>query len=214
MGRAGAALCGATGRRHSTQWARNLTARAAANFSGIVCFSYGVQIGNLVGPKEDHYSPSFKLEGEALDTQWAHTATNYALSSTTDAAYRAPQAPLQVFRKSNPQMWEWTDKGVEEGTTRHEIYLKLPRPLTPGQRYSLNSRRTARSPRRFRFSSTTRACEPKRFRSIKPVITRAKPKKSRDCFSGSAMAAALIFRVSTAFKSWTTKAETSLFAAT
>jgi hypothetical protein len=45
---------------------------------------------------------------------------------------------LQVFRKSNPQMWEWTGEGKEEGTTRHDLFLKLPRALTPGKRYALN----------------------------------------------------------------------------
>lgn len=98
----------------------------------------GVQIGNLVGPKEDHYTPSFKLEGEPLNAAWAAIAANYSLSSTDDATYRAAQSPLQVFRKSNPQIWEWTNKGIEEGTVRHEIYLKLPRALTPGKRYSLS----------------------------------------------------------------------------
>jgi endoglucanase len=98
----------------------------------------GVNIGNLVGPKEDHYSPAFKLEGEALNTEWAKSPANYTLSSTDDAAYRVAARPLQVFRKSNPQMWEWTHEGKEVGTARHDIYLKLPRALTAGRRYRLN----------------------------------------------------------------------------
>ncbi len=98
----------------------------------------GVQIGNLVGSKEDHYTPSFKLEGEPLNTQWAANVANYRLSSDDDAAYRAAQPPLQLFRKSNPQIWEWTDKGKEEGTVRHDISLKLPRGLIPGKRYTLS----------------------------------------------------------------------------
>ncbi len=97
----------------------------------------GVQIGNLVGPKEDHYTPSFKLEGEPLNLEWVGNATNYTLSSGDETAGDVQQ-PLQVFRKTNPQIWEWTDKGKEEGSVRHEIYLKLPRALTPGKRYTLN----------------------------------------------------------------------------
>lgn len=98
----------------------------------------GEVIGDVVGMKEDFYTPVFKLEGEALNTEWAQSAANYALSSSDDATYRVAARPLQVFRKTNPQMWEWTNKGVEEGTTRHEIYLQLPRPLTTGKSYTLN----------------------------------------------------------------------------
>lgn len=97
----------------------------------------GVQIGNLVGPKEDYYTPSFTMQGEPLNTKWAQTAANYTLSSNDDEAYRVAGKPLQVFRKTNPQMWEWTNKGIEQSTARHDIYLKLPHALTPGKRYTL-----------------------------------------------------------------------------
>lgn len=97
----------------------------------------GQVIGDVVGPKEDHYTPVFRLEGEPLNVEWAAQADNYTVSSRDDAAGNA-QKPLAVFRKSNPQMWEWTDKGKEESTVRHEIYLKLPRALTPGKRYNLD----------------------------------------------------------------------------
>ena len=101
-------------------------------------FRNGKVIGDVVGPKEDHYTPVYKREGENLDAAKAVTATNYSLLSADDAAFAQPQQPLQVFRKSNPQVWEWTDKGIEESTVRHEIYLKLPRALTSGKRYTLS----------------------------------------------------------------------------
>lgn len=97
----------------------------------------GVKIGDVIGPKEDHYTPSFSMQGKPLDVEWARLASNYVLSSTDDDAYRISRQPLQVFRKTNPQMWEWTNKGIQESTARHDIYLKLPSALTPGKRYSL-----------------------------------------------------------------------------
>ncbi|MBC8140665.1 MAG: glycoside hydrolase family 9 protein [Armatimonadetes bacterium] len=97
----------------------------------------GVQIGNLVGLKEDHYIPSYELKGEKLDTAWAQDTANYSVSSEGDAAYSTATKPVAVFRKSKPEMSEWTNKGVKEGTARHELYLKLPRSLTPGKKYTV-----------------------------------------------------------------------------
>ncbi|MBC8134371.1 MAG: hypothetical protein H8F28_00610, partial [Fibrella sp.] len=97
----------------------------------------GVQIGNLVGLKEDHYTPNYQLKGEALDTAWAENPAHFTLTSGDDAAYRAAGTPSAIFRKSKPEMYEWTGKGKQEGTARHELYLKLPRPLQPGKRYTL-----------------------------------------------------------------------------
>jgi endoglucanase len=98
----------------------------------------GVQIGSVVGLKEDHYIPDFQRKGEGLNVSWAETASNYTLSSRDDAGYRTAASPSAVFRKSKPEMNEWTNKGIQESTARHELYLKLPRPLTPGKSYTLN----------------------------------------------------------------------------
>ena len=117
---------------------QNYGARGAQFFWNRQIIRGGKVIGDVVGPKEDHYTPAFKREGENLDAEQAANAANYAISSPDDAAFGAAQKPLQVFRKSNPQMWEWTDKGSEESSVRHEIYLKLPHALTPGKRYTLS----------------------------------------------------------------------------
>ncbi|MBC8101708.1 MAG: hypothetical protein H7Z41_03875, partial [Cytophagales bacterium] len=98
----------------------------------------GVNIGNVVGPKEDHYIPHYQLKGEALNTVWTSDPSHYTLTSDDDVAYRAAGTPTAVFRKSKPEMYEWTDKGKQDGTARHELYLKLPRALTPGKRYTLH----------------------------------------------------------------------------
>jgi endoglucanase len=97
----------------------------------------GVQVGNLVGPKEDHYTPDYQLKGEALNTAWVENPAHFILTSRDDPAYRAAASPSAVFRKSKPEMYEWTGKGKQEGTARHELYLKLPRPLQPDKRYTL-----------------------------------------------------------------------------
>jgi len=98
----------------------------------------GRLIGDVVGMKEEFYTPVFKREGEDLNLEWTMTPANYSLTSDDDAVYRTAGNPLAVFRKTNPQIWEWTDKGRQESTNRHEIYLKLPHALTPGKRYSLS----------------------------------------------------------------------------
>jgi endoglucanase len=96
----------------------------------------GKSLGSVVGPKEDHYIPARTLVGEPLNAAWAESPASYALSSQGADA----QTPLAVFRKSKPQMLEWTGEGKEEGTARHEIFLKMPRALTPKQRYTLSFR--------------------------------------------------------------------------
>ncbi len=101
-------------------------------------FRKGVFIGDVVGVKEDFYSPAFKREGEDLNLQRAMTPSNYTISSSDDESFKNSIKPLQVFRKTNPQIWEWTDKNLQESTNRHEIYLKLPHALTPGKRYTLS----------------------------------------------------------------------------
>ena len=115
----------------------------------------GVVLGNLVGPKEDHYIPEYKLEGEKLDTAWADAPANYALTSQDDAPYRTATAPLAVFRKSKPEMREWSG-GKQPSRLRHELFLKLPRALTPGKRYTLgfNNGSPFAAPLSFVFDDT------------------------------------------------------------
>jgi hypothetical protein len=123
-----------------------------------------VNIGNLVGPKEDHYSPASNWKVKRSIRSGAKSPANYTLSSTDDAAFRVAARPLQVFRKSNPQMWEWTHEGKEVGTARHDIYLKLPRALTAGRRYRLNFVNGSQFITPISLSSTTHSGEPRPFR--------------------------------------------------
>ncbi|MDQ3814863.1 MAG: glycoside hydrolase family 9 protein, partial [Armatimonadota bacterium] len=112
----------------------------------------GKNIGQLVGPKEDHYKPAFQLLGEPLDVAWAESPASYALAAEGAAGGAASQTPVAVFRKSKPQMLEWTGRGKEEGTARHEIFLKFPHPLTSGQRYTLDFRGASQFGNRVAFT--------------------------------------------------------------
>ncbi|MFE1440176.1 glycoside hydrolase family 9 protein [Streptomyces sp. NPDC058739] len=105
-------------------------------------FRDGKSLGTLVGPESNLYLwPHRRLTGEELDLTWADATASYALESEDDSGYRTATAPVEVFRKSKPQMAEWamTNTGIVENvsTARHEMYLKLPRALKPGARYRI-----------------------------------------------------------------------------
>lgn len=98
----------------------------------------GQNIGDLLGPGDSHFLPSPRLEGTPLDTAWAARPSSYALRSTDDRAYAKPTAPTAVFRKTAPEMKEWVAQGGEQRSARHQLFLKLPRPLVPGKNYRLD----------------------------------------------------------------------------
>ncbi|MET9395489.1 glycoside hydrolase family 9 protein [Streptomyces sp. NPDC006624] len=105
-------------------------------------FRDGKSLGNLAGPDNNLYLwPHRRLMGQELDLARADAKASYALDSEDDTGYGSATEPLEVFRKSKPQMAEWamTDNGLVENvsTARHEIYLKLPRALKPGATYRL-----------------------------------------------------------------------------
>lgn len=103
-------------------------------------FRHDQILGEVVGPKEDHYSPPNRLRGEKLNVEWAQKPENYAIASGDDPAYAQAAAPSAVFRKTKPETLEWTDRGIQESSQRHELFLLLPRPLTPGKRYTVTFR--------------------------------------------------------------------------
>ena len=94
----------------------------------------GVVIGRLFGPERNKLRRDPKLEGEPLNLTWADAPASYALSSPDDAAYATTTAPLAIHRKSKPEL----PLVPSQTKPRHEIYLKLPKPLTPGKNYTLS----------------------------------------------------------------------------
>ncbi len=97
----------------------------------------GAVFGTVHGPDKNYYTPPTRLEGDALDVEWAANPQSYAVTSTDDDAYTQPVTPAKVFRKTKPESTEYADTGKRESTARHEIFLKLPKPLKPGARYRI-----------------------------------------------------------------------------
>jgi endoglucanase len=95
----------------------------------------GQEIGGLIGPKQDHIQPQHQLVGEALDYAWTDNPANYSLAP--DGGDAAPVRPTAVYRKNTPEMSEWVAGGVVKGTSRTDLYLKFPKPLTPGTTYHI-----------------------------------------------------------------------------
>jgi hypothetical protein len=73
----------------------------------------------------------------ALDTIAAVSAANYTLKSSNDASYAAATRPAAVYRKTKVNgtnnRWPEADYTVE-----HTIFLRLPRKLQQGKRYTLD----------------------------------------------------------------------------
>lgn len=121
--------------------------RGNAFYWGRTLIREGEVLGDVVGPNEDHYSPPNRLRGEKLDVGWADKPDSYAMVSIDDPAFENGATPLAVYRKTRIEALEWTDNGVQESSLRHEIYLKLPRPLTPGKNYTVEFRDGQLTPR-------------------------------------------------------------------
>jgi len=98
----------------------------------------GREIGDVIGPGDSHFLPRPEIHGSPLDTAWATRPSSYTLLSANDRAYTRPFAPVAVFRKSAPLMKEWVAQGGEQRSSRHHLFLKLPRPLTSGAIYRLD----------------------------------------------------------------------------
>ncbi|MGD0091257.1 MAG: glycoside hydrolase family 9 protein [Planctomycetota bacterium] len=97
----------------------------------------GKDLGMLIGPpgKESGLVAFEGFSGDPLLLAEADDAANYKIKSPDDPAFAKEIAPLAVMRKSKPDDWQ---QPAQTGITiRHNIFLKLPQPLTPGKTYSI-----------------------------------------------------------------------------
>jgi len=97
----------------------------------------GQDLGMLVGPhsKETGVVSFEGFSGDPLLLVEADDPANYKVSSTDDPAFAQPVTPLKVMRKSKPDDWQ---QPVQANlTVLHSIYLKLPHPLTLGNKYKI-----------------------------------------------------------------------------
>ena len=96
----------------------------------------GQEIGWLIGPKRDHLVAYEQQTGEPLLEFVADAPSVYAVSSAEDSSYSTSVKPLAVYRKSKPTDWAQPGRGF---AMRHIVYLRLPRPLREGKRYTVRT---------------------------------------------------------------------------
>ncbi|MFK8183874.1 MAG: glycoside hydrolase family 9 protein [Phormidesmis sp.] len=107
----------------------------------------GMVIGVLAGADKNILYTYDKVEEDRLNVAAADSPTSYLISSASDPNYAAAILPDAVYRKTKPsgfaetapvtarqksrgyRQWQWPAK--------HTIYLTLPEPMMPGQRYDL-----------------------------------------------------------------------------
>lgn len=98
----------------------------------------GKDLGMLVGPpgKESGLVAFEGFSGDPLLLAEADDPAEYRITSADDPAFAKGVAPLKVTRKSKPDDWQQpSQSGI---TVRHNVYLKLPHPLTPGKTYTIS----------------------------------------------------------------------------
>ena len=106
------------------------------------------RIGTLLADGEtlafDRSSTGTAITADTLDAPAA-----YLLRSEDDPAYAGGVGPTEAFRKSKPI-------ARQAAVVEHWVYLKLPSPLTPGERYTLEFRgvNTAEPATEFVYDST------------------------------------------------------------
>ena len=97
----------------------------------------GAFLGWLVGRERKIIHTADTLVGDALDTKRADKPENYRVASPDDPAYALGVAPSAVHRKSKPSDFGSWEKWPYMMPMRHVLYLKLPRPLSSGKRYTV-----------------------------------------------------------------------------
>ena len=94
----------------------------------------GRDVGWLIGPNRDWLTTREGFEGDPLLEFVADDAANFSVSSADDPLFMAPLTPVSVARKSKPTNWGLEGAAME---MRHTLFLRLPKPLTEGRRYTV-----------------------------------------------------------------------------
>lgn len=97
----------------------------------------GEIIGALVGPDDALLWTFDTLSGPPLSTEWADNPTNYLLVSDTDSRYTQGLAPVSVSRKSKGDGFAQVGKDERVVPQVHEVFLRLPFPLSTGHTYEV-----------------------------------------------------------------------------
>lgn len=99
----------------------------------------GFPLGMLAGPGRKILTTYERIAGRHLNVSAADNRQSYSVTSPDDKNFSSRQIPLLVWRKSKPSNWpEENRHNGEFYTAQHFIYLKMPRPLSPGKSYLIN----------------------------------------------------------------------------
>ena len=98
----------------------------------------GKFVAKVVGPKLDTLVFGEQIKGDRLLEVLADRLDTWAISSTSDAHYATPTAPLRVSRKSKPVDGRFGAWGPDGFAMRHIVYLQFPTPLVEGATYRID----------------------------------------------------------------------------
>ena len=112
-------------------------------------------LGSLVGAEgKILYTPD-RVVGAKLDTAWADRPASYRITSPNDPSYRTPKSPRAVHRKSKPTDFARVGPWQMHAPMEHVLYLRLPKPLAEGKRYTVSFVGGTLPDKAFVFVSTT-----------------------------------------------------------
>jgi hypothetical protein len=92
---------------------------------------------------------------DELDVDSANKITSYSLSSADDPAYKIPEIPVRIGRKSKPSgmsmkcMPNDDNRCMSDYVLEHFVYLFLEKPLQPGKTYQLKTGNLAKNQNQF-----------------------------------------------------------------
>ena len=101
----------------------------------------GEEFGWLIGPMRDQLVTFETLVGDPLLDDAADNPGTFTVKSGDDPVFGAGLKPTALYRKSKPTDWRmpliWQQPDIAFAV-RHMLYLRLPKPLTPGKTYDLD----------------------------------------------------------------------------
>ncbi len=115
----------------------------------------GKTIGALAGARQDVVYPFDRVIGRPLDTTWADRTGSYRITSADDRNYARGVSPAAVHRKSKPFDLARVGAWQFDMPVRHVLFLRLPRPLTAGRRYTVTFSGSTLAPARLVYDPST-----------------------------------------------------------
>lgn len=97
----------------------------------------GQVLGTLVGAEQSMLYGFDRYSEEPFDASRASQPRSYRIQSPGDPSYRQAVTPTEVYRKSKPVDTAQVSRSDRRWAMDHRFYLRLLKPLTPGQTYQI-----------------------------------------------------------------------------